>query len=385
MATPIRWDNIHRMNSPAEASQPLEAAQRSFQGAFSSLGNILASREAMEAANFQNTRLNNTTAFLDQIAQYRTPESLRAAQESGAIDQLRQQYGTQIDAGAVRGAADARLAALQGQAQQNIAYEGVMRNEATAPLVDRLRNAIQTGDKVGEAAARQGLSEAGYRDFATQNQFANAWAQQIKEQGRGDIRFTNEQTLFGDTLKTTAAQRAHMAAQDANAAAQLGISREQVGLQREQMNLAKEDRLVSQLQKQVELLGNSAKATIGSAEGQAKIADYIDKLKDPDIQDNARQVFTRLLKKDPNTTVAGALAGVSSVQTRWGPDWGLVGNAVDTAETFMKSEPALSAERQRVLANELARRGYTEADARLKSFRESVYPKKPEEVKNPFR
>lgn len=194
MAQPIRWDNVNGAGL-SEAGRPLEAAQRSFLGAFDTVGNVLQQRQQMEDQNWQNTRTNNTNAFLDAIAKYRSPEELRAAQAAGgALDQLRQGFGNQIDANAIRGAADARVASLQQQAQQEVAYKHMMTDERVAPLADKFKVASQNADKAGMAAAQAEYEKLGGRDLAGLVSYADARRQQIVQRGR-------DTTIFDNTVR----------------------------------------------------------------------------------------------------------------------------------------------------------------------------------------
>lgn len=200
MATPIRWDTV-RGPSLAEATVPLQQAQRSFLSGFGDLGNVLAQREAMDQANYQNTRINNTNAFLDAVAKYRTPEELKAAQDSGALDALRASYNGQVDSGAIRGAADARTAALQQQAQNRIAYEHMQTDERVAPLLDQFKQASLRGDQAGMAAAQAQYQQLGGRDLAGLASFADQRAQQMVERGRATTNFGNQQEKFKKDLQ----------------------------------------------------------------------------------------------------------------------------------------------------------------------------------------
>lgn len=192
MAQPIRWDNING-SGLSEASRPLEAAQRSFLGAFDTIGNTLQQRQQMEDANWQTTRTNNTNAFLDAVSKFRTPEELRAAQaQGGALDQLRQQFGNQVDPTAVRGAADARVATLQQQAQQELAYNHMMTDERVAPLADKFKQASLSGDKAGMEAAQAEYAKLGGRDLAGLVSYADQRNQQVVQRGRDTTTFDNQ-------------------------------------------------------------------------------------------------------------------------------------------------------------------------------------------------
>lgn len=220
MAQPIRWDNVNGAGL-SEAGRPLEAAQRSFLGAFDTVGNVLQQRQQMEDQNWQNTRTNNTNAFLDAIAKYRSPEELRAAQAAGgALDQLRQGFGNQIDANAIRGAADARVASLQQQAQQEVAYNHMMTDERVAPLVDKFKQASLNGDKAGMAAAQAEYEKLNGSDLAGLVSYADARQQQIVQRGRDTQTFENQlraaTDLHNTSVKNLAVANANIAQSNAS-------------------------------------------------------------------------------------------------------------------------------------------------------------------------
>lgn len=165
MGQPIRWDNVGGANL-SEASRPLEAAQRSFLGAFDTVGNALQQRQTIEDQNWQNTKSNNTNAYLDAVSRLSTPEQLVAAKaQGGALDQLRSQFGNQVDANAIRGAVDARTAAVQQQAMQDITYKNALADQNSHPYLDAYHAAAQKGDQAGMDAAAKAYQAAGGRDL----------------------------------------------------------------------------------------------------------------------------------------------------------------------------------------------------------------------------
>lgn len=215
MAQPIRWDNVNGAGL-SEAGRPLEAAQRSFLGAFDTVGNVLQQRQQLEDQNWQNTRTNNTNAFLDAVAKYRSPEELRAAQaQGGALDQLRSGFGNQVDANAIRGAADAQVAKLQQQAQQEVAYNHMMTDERVAPLADKFKQASLNGDKVGMAAAQAEYEKLGGRDLAGLVSYADTRQQQMVQRGRDTQTFDNQLRAATDLHNTSVKS---LAVADANIA-----------------------------------------------------------------------------------------------------------------------------------------------------------------------
>lgn len=109
----ITWRNIEAPNL-GDPSRSLGAAQQSFNGAFSTLGDILKGYQANEAKNWDVTKVNNTEAFLAQAAtKFRTPEEFKAALASGELQGLASASGAQIDQATVRNFLDTRLGTLQ--------------------------------------------------------------------------------------------------------------------------------------------------------------------------------------------------------------------------------------------------------------------------------
>lgn len=142
----ITWQNI---NGPslAEATRPMEAASRSFTGAFDGLANVLKQREATNAANWDQAKVNNTNALLGAVQEPKTPEEF-AAKEA----QLRQQllgYGAQVDPVAARAALDNRMATLQQRGLANIQYTGAVAEEADRPKRDLALSLYAKGDIAG--------------------------------------------------------------------------------------------------------------------------------------------------------------------------------------------------------------------------------------------
>lgn len=210
MATPITWQNI---NAPslADASRPLEAAQRSLGGMFDQLSGLVKGREQIDAQNWTAGRNNNTNAFLDRLAQYRSPQELAAAQQSGELAQLRAQFGNQIDSTAIRGAEEQRVNALRTGAKQEGEYQDWNMDRGQKIIVDDIRQTMLTNP----ALARRMLQENGnlFRgtDLARE---LDSREQEVKGRDRGDTefgwkgqKFDLEMLVGKDNLATNAQQR----------------------------------------------------------------------------------------------------------------------------------------------------------------------------------
>lgn len=145
MGEPITWRNV-LAPSLAEASRPLDMAGHYMNNAFDKLQNILQQREQTDINNINAIRANNTQKFLDQLAAFRTPEQLAAAQASGAIDTMRNQFGGLIDRAAVRGAEDARLTTLRDQTLKGQEFADKQQQLKDRPIVDNILSTLYKGD-----------------------------------------------------------------------------------------------------------------------------------------------------------------------------------------------------------------------------------------------
>lgn len=149
----ITWQNISGP-SVAQAAVPLGDAQKTLSGMFTGFEDILTKRAAMENANWDQTKVNNTNAFLNATQEAKTPEEF-AAREAMLREQLKG-YGAQVDPMAARAALDGRMATLQ---QRGLATQ-------------------QYTDQQAEVAGRSGV--AGY-DSAISAIKTSADAQSLRE------------------------------------------------------------------------------------------------------------------------------------------------------------------------------------------------------------
>jgi hypothetical protein len=258
MANPIRWDNI-RGPSLAEASRPLDAATATFNGAFDRLGGVLAQREAIDAANWQNTKTNNTNAFLDTVAKYRTPEELQAAQASGALDQLRAGFGNQIDAGAVRGAADARVLQTMQMKQQQIGYEHAMADERSTPFMQAYKVAALKGDKNAMSQAEMAYQQAGGRDLSGLVGYADARDQEVKLRGQQDKRFGLDMRTGEETILNAQDGRRHNRVMEGQGQQRIGLDQQRIGLEGQRLSIDKENAAWNREDRNLLRISNAAK------------------------------------------------------------------------------------------------------------------------------
>lgn len=223
---PIRWDNIGG-GGISEAARPLDSAASLFSNALGGLNSILQQKEAVDAQNWQTTKTNNTNKFLNDLyAKYTDASSLDAAIKSGDIAKQLAGYGQQIDMGAVRGAADARMQGLMQQASQKIAYDHAMTDERVAPIVDAAHAAALKGDTAAfnqfaaqyQAAGGRNLSDVlAYKDQRDREMTLRDQSNKTFDlnQRKGNAEITNMQGMLGVAQQNAGTNAAQVANQKA--------------------------------------------------------------------------------------------------------------------------------------------------------------------------
>jgi len=135
MANPITWRNV---NAPSAggAADLFGQAQASFDGA------IKAVQDTKDG--FEKGRTDrNTQEFMSQLQQYGSSEELAAAQQSGALADLRSQFGSMVDQSKV--SADAvtdRVTNLQGRETAQYDRDQMLTERADKPLIDNFSNRL---------------------------------------------------------------------------------------------------------------------------------------------------------------------------------------------------------------------------------------------------
>jgi hypothetical protein len=223
MAGPIRWDNVNSRGN-GDAIHGLNSAGNMFNNGFAQLGDVLKQSEAIQAGNWQNTRQNNTNAYLDEVAKYRTAEDLRGAQQSGVLDQLRQSFGYQIDADKVRNAGDTRAAALMDQAVKQVGYDNTMTDARQSGTRDQIMSMINSGDPKQIAQGQAMLQQVQLRNEAELQAAARDAGRQQTTWGQADKTFDLNQDRGRQEI--TASQAGIV-----NAQGMLGVARQNAGIQ----------------------------------------------------------------------------------------------------------------------------------------------------------
>jgi hypothetical protein len=190
MSGPITWRTV---NGPslAEASRPLEAAQRAFDNTFTGLGDALKQWDAGQKDIWKQQDAAATQDVLSQIYRAKTIDEFNALRNSGALDQATAANGAVIDRAAVNALADGRTSILQNRDVQGITYKNTMLDDAQAADVRRIGMLTLTDPKAAEAAlaARPDLRAA-----VQLAQGIDSRSQTLIDRDRATTRFGYEQT-----------------------------------------------------------------------------------------------------------------------------------------------------------------------------------------------
>lgn len=164
----ITWQNITGA-SLADASRPLEVAQRSLANAFTGLEDIFKKRELIDTQNFEQSKINKRDAIYNTLYGAKTSEDMAALDSSGAFGQM--MTGQIADREKVQNAIDGRRGVLQDRDLTNLAYQNTLRDNKNLPIRDAIKVAILNGD----AATRDTLIAAnpGLPDMASLVQLTN--------------------------------------------------------------------------------------------------------------------------------------------------------------------------------------------------------------------
>lgn len=183
----ITWQNINGP-SVAQAASPLGDAQKTFGGMFSGFEDILTKRAAMENANWDQTKLNNTNAFLNATQEAKTPEEF-AAREGMLREQLKG-YGAQVDPMAARAALDGRMTTLQQRAKAEWEFQNAQTDQKEAPIRDEALAAIARRDFLTANIIKSG--NPGMRNMAAIEQAQATAARNQTVEGNQDTKFAWE-------------------------------------------------------------------------------------------------------------------------------------------------------------------------------------------------
>jgi hypothetical protein len=181
----ITWRNVSGP-SLAEASRPLEAAQRSIDNAFTGLGGVLRQQESTDAANWNQVKENNTQDFLNKLYSAQGAEGFKALQDSGELERMLAANGAQIDRAAALSAMDGRMGTLQQRDRQGWEFQDAALDQQEAPVVNQVKGFLAQGNLEGAKPLIAGLSARGQANMLTA---LDQKERQLIERSRGDLEF----------------------------------------------------------------------------------------------------------------------------------------------------------------------------------------------------
>lgn len=183
MAGPITWRNVQ--TNTGGANQLLLGGQEQMQQGFQTLQDLLTSNAKEGAQNREALKAFNTNEFLDKVAAA-DPAALATPEGMAALAQQRQQYGTLIDQGATRGAAEQRLTQVQAQAIDQGKYDDFTTERGQRELKDQLYGLTANGDK---AAVDQILTD---NKFLNEGELRKELAGTFDQQRQRELRESAE-------------------------------------------------------------------------------------------------------------------------------------------------------------------------------------------------
>jgi hypothetical protein len=301
--TQITWRNV---NAPslADASRPLDSAQRSFDSMFGKLADVIGRSQAVEDKNWETGKTNRTNDALNRINSFLTPEEFSEAQKTGAIQALLNQG--QIDQQAVRAAADSRLGVLQQRAKTAIDYRNTMIDDQTSPIADRYRLAAINGDQAGmaaamsEYAAKQGRNGAALAEFGDNRQYLGVTRDRDATRFQWDGQDQAMQMRTGeDNLLTNAVQRQQMQNAMRNANASRSLAEREFAF-RQKMSQAASNGGSAAMEKQFQAFKENSSHSMGvygTKEGNANLMKGLSELGvNPDQRDDILTVLAERYK-----------------------------------------------------------------------------------------
>lgn len=179
---PITWRNIEN-DTTRGAAMLFETARRAFNDGIGNFKGIVDSRNEVNQQNWNTQKEVNTDQFLDRLAQYKTPEELAAAQAAGDLQNLKAQFGGQIDRDAVRGAEAAAATQLMKRITTQNLYQDDTRRRNERGAMDVGRGLLLNGDYAG---FKKWAGENDLLDEAQLHQDARTFQRQDAQDSRAE-------------------------------------------------------------------------------------------------------------------------------------------------------------------------------------------------------
>ena len=189
----ITWRNIDAPdlrgvgNLMQQAAAGTTAMGNALQGAFTSWNT-----EQQRALDYRKEE--NTNKFLNDLySQYRTPEALQAAMDSGEIARRSAGFGNEVNHAAIRGAPEKLLADRQQRSVAGMEYQNKLIDNRSAGAISQIQADLYSGDPIRAEAAKARISEL---DPTKQGEVAKMGFTALGEQTKRDqanTKFTWEQ------------------------------------------------------------------------------------------------------------------------------------------------------------------------------------------------
>jgi len=150
---PITWKNVSNGDAGfGAAARLMEGAGKNMTGGLDRLGAVVQGELDRKDANRDNTITNNTDAYQDRIASFKTTEELQAAQASGELDTMKQRFNGLVDKDAIRGAETSALDALYARDEAGYKRGRTAIERQAAPAMDLFKQELAAGNLEGAAA-----------------------------------------------------------------------------------------------------------------------------------------------------------------------------------------------------------------------------------------
>ncbi|MCM2973724.1 hypothetical protein [Larsenimonas suaedae] len=211
MAQPITWRNVTAPSTQG-ASSLFQGAQQSLDNSLGALGRLVDREQKTNRANWENQRNNNTQDVLNQLGQFQSVDEYNAARESGALAQLQNRFGRQVDQSAVRQAMTALPGQLMKRGQAEAEYEDFTRQRDERPLVNQYQSMIANQDYAGAQALLDQhdlLNEGELAGMARNSRLKDAAERRAnRADGRAAASLRMRQTAFNQGQQDRASHKA---------------------------------------------------------------------------------------------------------------------------------------------------------------------------------
>jgi hypothetical protein len=151
MAEPLTWRNLQGFQGSNRDF--LDAANMVEQSGLGGLNKALVGYQKQQGDIFASDQARNYQTLQESLrSQFKTPEELQAAINSGAVNQMMSSYGDRIDRSKGISFADAQVKDLRNTFSAEETFKNLKAKAAAAPILDNV-NALYTAGKFAEGDA----------------------------------------------------------------------------------------------------------------------------------------------------------------------------------------------------------------------------------------